>query len=90
MVAPKYDSKYDLLMERITATFDKKTLTAIRRVAGRRGVSRFLQLAAKERLARLEIIALLDGLDEKHGPLSEPLLQEVARDAERVFRRKRS
>jgi hypothetical protein len=76
-------------MERVTATFDKETLRAIRKVAGRRGVSRFLQLAARERLARLEVLALLDDLDAKHGPVPDEIADEVERDAARVFRSKR-
>jgi hypothetical protein len=35
---------------RVSATFDRETLFAIRRVAGRRGVSGFLQIAARELL----------------------------------------
>jgi hypothetical protein len=75
-------------MERISATLDKKTLAAIRRVAGRRGVSRFIQIAARERLARLEILALLDDLDERHGSVPQHVKNEVAAHAERLFRRR--
>lgn len=74
-------------MERITATFDEATLAAIRRVAGPRGVSRFLQAAARERLQRLKLLELLDELDAEHGPPSAAVRAEVARDARRVFRR---
>lgn len=74
-------------MERVSATFDKKTLAAIRRVAGRRGVSRFLQVAARERLARLAVLELLEGLDQKYGPVSESVRSQVKRDAERIFKR---
>jgi hypothetical protein len=75
-------------MERVTATIDQHTLTRIRRVAGRRGVSSFLTVAAKERLARLELLGLLDELDAKHGAPSATVRAEVARDARRIFRRK--
>ena len=75
-------------MERVTATIDQHTLTRIRRLAGPRGVSRFLAVAAQERLARLELLGLLDELDAKHGPSSEAVRAEVARDARRIFRRK--
>ena len=75
-------------MERISATMDRATLKAIRRVAGRRGLSRFLQTAARERLARLEVVALLDELDEKYGPVADQVQADVARDAARVFRKK--
>ncbi len=74
-------------MERVTATLDRDTIAAIRRVAGPRGVSAFLQVAARERLARLRVLELLDELDEKHGAPSEAVRRAVHADARRVFRR---
>jgi hypothetical protein len=74
-------------VERITTTIDAVTLAAIRRVAGRRGVSRFLQEAAKRELARLELIGLLDELDATHGRSSDEQRREIDRDARRIFRR---
>jgi hypothetical protein len=74
-------------MERVTATLEAETLRAIRRVAGPRGVSKFLSLAARERLARLELLGLLDDLDVKHGPPDKAVVSEVKRDARRIFRR---
>jgi hypothetical protein len=75
-------------MERITATIDDRTLAQIRRVAGPRGVSKFLATAAKERLARLELLGLLEDLDTKFGKPSAAVRTEVARDARRVFGRR--
>ena len=49
-------------MERITTTIDGETLAAIRELAGPRGVSSFLQAAARERLMRLRLLGLLDEL----------------------------
>jgi hypothetical protein len=72
-------------MERITATFDARTLAAIRKVAGPRGVSAFLQQAARERLARLQVLEVLDALDQKHGPPSADVAEEVAADARVIF-----
>jgi hypothetical protein len=72
-------------MERVTATIDKQTLTAIRRVAGKRGVSAFLQVAARERLARMRLLSLLDELDAEHGAPSAELQAEVDADARRIF-----
>jgi hypothetical protein len=72
-------------VERITATFDAATAAAMRRVAGARGVSAFLQEAARERLARLEVLELLDELDAKHGAPSAAVMAEVDREAEKVF-----
>jgi hypothetical protein len=42
-------------MQRIKVTLDAETLRRIRSVAGPRGVSSFLDTAARERLARLEL-----------------------------------
>jgi hypothetical protein len=64
-------------MDRVTATFDRKTLKEIRRVAGRRGVSAFLQVAARERLARMKQLALVDELDRKYGAPSEAVKRDV-------------
>ena len=72
-------------MERITATFDAKTAAAMRRVAGKRGVSAFLQEAARERLARLELIQLLDHLDAKYGAPTADVIAEVDEEAEKIF-----
>jgi hypothetical protein len=72
-------------MERITTTMDEETLREIRRIAGKRGVSRFLHEAAKERLARLHTLALLDELDERYGKPSEALQAEVDADMRAFF-----
>ena len=74
-------------MDRVTATFDRETLREIRRVAGRRGVSSFLQAAARERLARMKQLALIDELDRKYGSPSETVKREVDAQAKRIFRR---
>jgi len=76
-------------MERVTANIDGEMLAAIREVAGPRGVSAFLQTAARERLARLRILGLLDEFDTRYGRPSAALQRGVARDAKRLFRRKR-
>jgi hypothetical protein len=74
-------------MERVTATLESETVRRIRRVAGPRGVSRFLDLAARERLARLELLGLLDDLDARHGRADPAISAEVDRDARRIFGR---
>lgn len=74
-------------MERVTATIDKETLSAIRRIAGKRGVSGFLQLAARERLARLRLLTLLDELDAEHGAPSAEVKAEIDADGRRIFGR---
>jgi hypothetical protein len=75
-------------MERVTATIDPETLARIRRVAGRRGVSRFIATAAKEQLARLELLGYLDELDAEHGRPPANLRAEVDRDMRRIFRKR--
>jgi len=76
-------------MERVTTTIDGETLAAIREIAGPRGVSAFLQTAARERLARLRVIGLLDALDARYGKPSAAVSRAVAKDARRLFQRKR-
>lgn len=73
-------------MERVTATIDDEVLESIRRVAGPRGVSNFLNVAARERLAWLELRGLLDELEIKHGAVPRVVRAEIARDARRIFR----
>jgi hypothetical protein len=74
-------------MVRITATFDEQTINAIRRVVGPRGVSGFLQTAARERLAKLRVLGLLDKLNAEHGAPSDAVRAEIDADARRLFRR---
>jgi hypothetical protein len=81
--------KYESAVERVTATIDRETLTAIREIAGPRGVSAFLQAAARERVARLRVLGLLDELDARYGKPGKAVEQSVARRARRVFRQKR-
>ena len=84
-VVRKYDTKYDSGVERITITIDKRTLAAIKRVAGPRGVSGFLTKCAKERLANLDLISLLDEWDEKYGKPDPKLVREIDRDMRKIF-----
>ena len=81
--------QYESRVERVTATIDGETLAAIREIAGPRGVSAFLQTAARERVARLRVIGLLDELDARYGKPSKQVERSVAREARRLFRRKR-
>ena len=74
-------------MERVTATLDEATVAAIRRAAGPRGVSRFLEVAAREHLRRLQLLELLDELDEQYGKPSKATRLAVDAEARRVFRR---
>ena len=73
-------------MERVTATIDEQTLATIRRVAGPRGVSSFLEAAARERLLRPRLLGLLDELDAKYGALTTATRRRIAKQAERIFR----
>jgi hypothetical protein len=77
--------QYEYDVERVTVTIDEKTMARIRRIAGNRGVSRFLASAARDRLARVEILALLDELDAKHGAASEAERARIDRDMRKIF-----
>jgi hypothetical protein len=72
-------------MERVTATIDEATLAAIRQIAGPRGVSAFLEVAARERLARLRLLTLADELDAKFGAPSKAVKRKVEAQAKRIF-----
>ncbi len=76
-------------MERVTTTMDSETLREIRRVAGKRGVSRFLEQAARERLARLRALALLDQLDARYGAPDEDVRAAIDADMRKIFARPR-
>lgn len=75
-------------MERVTASFDEETLSEIRRVAGPRGVSAFLLQAARERLARLRLLGVIDELDRKHGSPTAEVRAAVDAEARRIFGRR--
>jgi hypothetical protein len=81
-----YEFEYEFYVERVTASIDAQTLGAIRRIAGKRGVSAFLQAAARERLNRLRLLVLVDALDAAHGAPSDAIKAEVDADARRLFR----
>jgi hypothetical protein len=70
----------------VTATLDEETLEKIHRVAGPRGVSSILNVAARERHARMELRGLLDELDAKHGAPPRALAaQRSDRSPSRTF-----
>lgn len=72
-------------MVRHTGTYDAELLGEIRAEVGPRGVSAFLNEAARERLAGIRLRRLLDEMDETRGPVPAELMAEVADDAERIF-----
>jgi hypothetical protein len=72
-------------MKRITATSDEDTLARIRQAAGPRGVSSFLNEAARENLARLELRGPLDELEAKHEYVPAGVRGDIAREARRIF-----
>lgn len=69
----------------MTITIDKATLARIRQITGSRGVSKFIADAARERAGRNEIIALLDELDEKYGPVPPEMYAATDRDMRKIF-----
>ena len=71
-------------MERITISIPKKTLNAIKRLAGPRGVSKFLVEAAEERLGYDELLAILDELDEKYGRATPEERERIWADMRKI------
>jgi hypothetical protein len=74
-------------MERVTTTMDKKTLAQVRRRAGRRGVSAFIEQAVREKLQREAVLAMLDALDESYGAPSPKVIAEVDAAARRFLKK---
>jgi len=64
-------------IEKVSASLDTDVMEEVRAMVGPRGVSAFLNQAAREKLQHDRILALLDELDEKHGPPS-PQAQTAA------------
>jgi hypothetical protein len=54
--------------QKVSATLDDDIVDEIRKTVGPRGFSRFLSEAARDRLQRMRILALLDEMDAKQGP----------------------
>ena len=69
----------------MTVTIDKKTLDSIKRIAGPRGVSRFLASAAKEKLGRFEILHVLDELNAKYGGSTPAEKARIDREMRQIF-----
>ena len=84
-VVRKYDSEYEFSVERITISIDKKTLKRIKALAGARGVSRFLTVAARERLGRMGWQELMVEMEDRWGKPTQPELDEVDRDMRKAF-----
>jgi hypothetical protein len=83
-VARKYESLYESNVERITISIDKHTLDWIKKVAGKRGVSKFLADLARKELARADVLEMLDELDEKYGRPTRAQRERIYRDMRRL------
>ena len=64
-------------IEKVSASLDTDLMKEVRAMVGPRGVSAFLNQAAREKLQHQRILALLDEMDDEHGPPS-PEAQAVA------------
>ena len=81
-----YDSKYDM-KERVTATIDAEIMGRIRRIVGARGVSKFLEEAARDKLANEDLLTLLDELDAKYGKPTKAQVLRIDREMRKFFYR---
>lgn len=64
-------------IEKVSASLDTDLMAEVRAMVGPRGVSAFLNQAAREKLQHHRILALLDELDDQHGAPS-PQAQAAA------------
>ena len=72
-----------MTQERVTATLDSELVKEVRRLAGPRGVSAFLNEATRSKLRKMKILQLLDEFDEEYG--KAPNAVEIAAEAERLY-----
>ena len=84
-VARKYDIKYEFSVERITITIDNETLSRVKGIVGRRGVSKFIAEAVREKVGRNQLYAWFDEMDAKYGKPSKKLVAAVDRDMRKIF-----
>jgi hypothetical protein len=66
-------------MEKVSLTLDEELLAEARRLVGRRGLSRYLNLALRYQLQRDRLVGLLDELANEVGPIDTQVMQEVRR-----------
>ena len=71
--------------QKVSATLDDEVVEEIRKTVGARGFSRFLSEAARDRLQRMRILALLDEMDAKHGPPHARAKRDAQRRLARVL-----
>jgi hypothetical protein len=62
---------------RITITLEDKVADELKRVAGPRGISAFVNDAVKRRLQAVRLQKMLDEMDEEFGPVPEQVQKEV-------------
>lgn len=62
---------------KLSATVDDELLAAVRRRAGRRGLSAFVDRALRNELRRISFRELLDDLADDIGPPDEALVAEA-------------
>ena len=72
-------SWYDCIMRhtKISITLEAETEAELRRVAGSRGVSAFVNDAVKQQLQALRLRHLLDEMEVESGPVPEAVRSEV-------------
>ncbi len=58
-------------------TLDKKLLAAARELVGRRGLSRYVNLALRHQLQRDRLSGLLAELEREAGPIEAHVMEEV-------------
>ena len=62
---------------KLSVTLQSKVADELRRVAGRRGVSAFVNEAVRQRLQAARLRKLLDEMEAEEGPIPEDVRREV-------------
>lgn len=70
---------------KVSASLEDEVVEEMRRRVGPRGISAFLNAAAREKLQRERILALLDAMDDEHGPVDRAARARATRKLKRVL-----
>ena len=62
---------------KISVALEAETEAELRRIAGARGISAFINDAVKQRLQAMRLRYLLDQMEAESGPISEAVRSEV-------------
>lgn len=75
--------------EKVSLTLDEKTVREARRVAGKRGLSAFVEDALSTKLQHDRLRAWLKDAERTHGPIPQEVREKVRKQWQEVRRSRR-